>query len=153
MPRGAHSRSGPLAQNAQQRSLHGSRIRPQHRRPAPRADQAPVDVSPPSDLSPAECHFWTYYVQVLVDADRFTAAARDALSKYCTALAVVADLRQQLASPDSAARRDARRELRQWVALTRLIESDLLFAPAAALRVPAPEPTNDDPFTGFDTIN
>ena len=99
--------------------------------------------------------FWAYYAKVLLDADRFTAAARDALSKYCVSLAVVADLRQQLLdASDPAAQRDTRRELRQWLALTRLIESDLVFAPAAALRAPAPEPSLDaDPFTDFEPIN
>jgi hypothetical protein len=155
MPRGGHSRVGPLPADAATRQLYGSRTRPQHRRVDPIVGDAAPDTTPPADLSDAERAYWSFYAAALVEARRFTPTCRDALAKYCVALAVIAELRQALVSrrrADRTARRETLRELRQWLLAARLIENDLLLSPAAALRAPQPAPhPAPDPFTRYDT--
>ena len=87
---------------------------------------------------------------------RLTLVARDCLAKYCTALAVVSELRLELADKktDRKERTAARRELRQYLNVTRLYESDLILNPATAVRskpefeLPpgVDQPTEDDNF-------
>jgi hypothetical protein len=153
MPRGGHGRSGPLPADAATRQLYSSRTTP--RRAVDRTANVLADTTPPSDLSDVERQFWTYYAAALVEARRFTSTCRDSLAKYCTALAVIAELRAAVASQrraDRKAKRENLRELRQWLLAARLIENDLMVTPAAALRAPqAPQPPAPDPFTEFDT--
>jgi hypothetical protein len=54
--------------------------------------------APPPGLSRAEMAFWEYYAPALLAERRLTTTTRDALAKYCTALAMVADLRRELVS-------------------------------------------------------
>lgn len=151
MPRGGHSRSGPLQADAFTRSLHAAPTRSRHRRTASLAGVAGA-VRPPAGLTPAELRYWKHYAPVLRASRRFTPASRDCLAKYCTVLAVVAELRATLVDPDPAARRDARKELRQWLLVGRLYESDLTLNPASALRAPsAPASTVVDPFAKYET--
>jgi hypothetical protein len=115
-----------------------------------------VVCAAPPGLSKREGAFWSYYAPLLVANRRLTCEARDTLAKYCTALATVAELRQQIASrkPKDLVDRSAnRKELRQWLTVSRLYETDLLLNPASAVRAPKAETeplTPDDPFNEFD---
>jgi phage terminase small subunit len=159
MPRGGHGRSGPPPADTKTRALHGSRTRPQHRTIAPPAGT--LGCQPPPGLSRSEQRFWNYYAPELAAERRLTGKTRDALAKYCTALATVADLRRQIASRkprDLENRSGYRKELRQWLLASRLYENDLLLNPASAARSlprgeeptdPLPPPAQD-PFSEFD---
>lgn len=158
MPRGGHSKSGPIAQGEEARRLHGSRTRANHREKGA-IGVAMVVCSPPPGLSKGEQAFWNYYAPQLVAERRLTMKSRDTLAKYCTALAVVSGLRRQLSSrkrTDIEERSDTRKELRQWLLASRLYENDLLLNPASAVRAPkadvAPpiEPDAPDTFGDFD---
>ena len=114
-----------------------------------------IVCGPPSGLSDAEAECWRYYAPLLISSRRLTLEARDTLAKYCTALATVADLRKVIASrktKDVENRLVYRRELRQWLMVSRAYESDLLLNPASAVRAPKPsgDEPDDDPFTQFD---
>ena len=157
MPRGGHAKTGPAIKDAATRALHGSRERPQHRTKGDAG--APMIVcAPPPGLSKAERAFWTYYAPPLAAEHRLTLKARDTLAKYCTALAVVADLRRRLASrrrADRAQRPAVLKELRQWLLASRLYENDLILNPASAIRAPKPTggdgpPAQGDALSDFD---
>lgn len=107
-------------------------------KPADAGPPLPAGCEPPDGLSGSELAFWAYYAPKLRAQRRLTLVARDVLAKYCTALAVVAELRKELAAPkiDAKEKRDARRELRQYLNVTRLYESDLILNPATAVRNP-----------------
>lgn len=118
-----------------------------------------IVCAPPTGLSRSEQRFWKYYAPQLAAEKRLSMKARDTLAKYCTALAVVADLRGQLTSRKRehiAQRSYVRKELRQWLLASRLYENDLILNPASAIRAPRAEggeddpPPPDDPFTQFD---
>jgi len=165
MPRGGHSKSGPVIQDAQARALRGSRERPQHRTKGD-LGQPMIACDAPPGMSPAERKFWDYYAPQLVASRRLPLKARDALAKYCSALAVVADLRRRIFSSrskaDIANRTQNRKELRQWVLAARLYENDLLLNPSSLVRVAKPEGgggsgggelNDEDPFDEFDDTN
>lgn len=118
-----------------------------------------VGCDPPPGLSKSEQAFWRYYAQQLKAEKRLTLKSRDTLAKYCTALAVVSDLRRQLWSKkrdDIAQRAAVRKELRQYLLASRLYENDLILNPSSSVRAPRPETgiddpaTPDDPFAQFD---
>lgn len=118
-----------------------------------------IRCDPPPGLSRAERGFWNYYAPQLQAEKRLTLKARDTLAKYCTALAIVADLRRQLTSRKKKALEDRaanRKELRQWLLASRLYENDLILNPSSAIRAPKAAsgdddpPPPDDPFTDFD---
>jgi phage terminase small subunit len=162
MPRGGHSKVGPIQQDAATRALRGSKERPQHRSKGDLGELM-VTCAPPVGLSKQEQAFWNYYAPQLVAAKRLPLKARDALAKYCTALAVVADLRKHLSSrkrQDLEQRSDHRKELRQWLLASRMYENDLLLNPASLIRAPRAEGGggggsvgelgDSDPFDDFD---
>jgi phage terminase small subunit len=110
---------------------------------------------PPADLSAAEAEFWQYYAPTLAAAGRLNPEVRDTLAKYCTVLTIVANLRQQLGSlapMDAGGQSAFRKELRQWLSLSRLYETDLLLNPASSTRTPKLDTwgTEPDPFAEFD---
>lgn len=158
MPRGGHGRGGRAAFDVATRKLHATRTRPRHR--VKGAAGAPMVVcDPPPGLSRREKAFWNYYAPALAAERRLTLKARDALATYCTARAIIADLRAALVSrkrTDLAERSATRKELRQWVLAARLYENDLLLNPASAIRAPlgdVPPPIGpgvSDPFDEFD---
>jgi len=155
MPRGGHSKSGPVQQNASIRALKGGRTRDRHRAKGS-VGELMIVCEPPADLSKAERRYWSYYAPQLVAEGRLTLKARDVLSKYCSALAIVASLRKLLESrkrEDIADRSANRKELRQWLLASRLYENDLLLNPSASIRAPKPgglPPVPDDPMDAFD---
>ena len=147
MPRGGHGKTGPVAADTQTRRLRGSRTRPQHRAKGD-AGAPMVGCDPPRGLSRTEQNFWRYYAPALAVEHRLTVKTRDTLAKYCTALAVVANLRTLLASRKPANRAErgpVRKELRQWLLASRLYENDLLLNPASAIRAPKPIVGGDGP--------
>lgn len=117
-----------------------------------RADGPPLTggVEPPDGLNELELKFWKHYAPGLRAQRRLTMLARDTLAGYCSALAIIAELRLEMADK-SLSRKDrsaARKELRQYLSVKRLYESDLLINPATAARVPSfddppPLPTGD----------
>lgn len=156
MPRGGHGRTGPIAQNAAARELHGSRTRAHHRTKGD-AGAAMSTCAPPPGLSRSEAAYWRYYAPQLAAEGRLTMKARDVLAKYCTALAIVASLRKQIESrkrDDVANRSSNRKELRQWLLASRLYENDLLLNPSSSIRAPKPggvdPPVPNDPMDDFD---
>jgi phage terminase small subunit len=158
MPRGGHVKSGPAVKDAATRALHGSRDRPQHRTKGDAGAAMIVCAPSPPGLSRAERGFWTYYAPLLAAEHRLTLKARDTLAKYCTALAVVADLRRRWGSRRAADRADRSatlKELRQWVLASRLYENDLILNPASAIRAPKVSggegpPAQGDALSDFD---
>lgn len=99
----------------------------------------PGGVEPPDGLSELELKFWKHYAPGLRAQRRLTILARDTLAGYCSALAIIAELRTEMADK-SLTRKDraaARKELRQYLGIKRLYESDLLINPATAARVPS----------------
>jgi phage terminase small subunit len=146
-----------MAQDAASRALRGSRERPHHRQKGD-ADAPILVCDPPPGLSKSEQTFWRYYAPQLAAERRLTLKARDTLAKYCTSLAVVADLRRALTSrkrQDVEQRSNVRKELRQWLLASRLYENDLILNPASSIRAPKPvggtgEPIPDDPMSQFD---
>jgi hypothetical protein len=157
MPRGGHSRVGPPASDAATRAVRGAETRRRHRikGDAGAARDASHDCDPPKGLDRLERNYWNYYAARM---PYLPASARDALSKYCTALATIARLKGLIASrkPADVLLRDARRkDLRQWILGSRLYETDLILTPASSIRAPrgavAPaSPTAPvDPFAAF----
>lgn len=153
MSRGGHSRSGRASFTEEVRKLHGTPQRERHRSKGD-SGQPMVDCAPPPGLSKRELGFWAYYSSALSAEGRLSLKARDCLAKYCVALAVVGALRRQLTSSkrrDIEQRSDTRKELRQWLSLSRLYENDLLLSPASSVRAPSQPPTTpEDPFEEFD---
>lgn len=144
-----------LAQNLADRSStsdSGDARRPDDRPGQPLAT-SPCDA--PDGLSEVELKYWEYYAPKLKAQRRLTMLARDTLAGYCSALAVIHDLRIELAQSKTP-RKDkvaARRELRQYLAIKRLYENDLLLNPATATRgkafddpPPLPGAGDSDPF-------
>lgn len=157
MPRGGHTGSGPISQHARIRSLHGSKTRPRHRKRGNSLQVPLVTCEPPTGLSTVELEYWDYYARQLMVAGHLPLKARDALAKYCTVLAIVADLRRQLASRkrDDIKRDSWRKELRLWVLASRLYEHDLLINPSSIVRTAresgvVEDQVGDDPFSDFD---
>lgn len=160
MPRGGHSRVGPPAADAATRAVRGAETRRRHRikgdaSSSSSARDASHDCTPPKGLDRLERNYWNYYAARM---PYLPASARDALSKYCTALATIARLKALIASrkPADVLLRDARRkDLRQWILGSRLYETDLILTPASSIRAPrgavAPaSPTAPvDPFAAF----
>ena len=156
MPRGGHSKSGPLPLDAATRRARGSRTRAHHRRVAGTMDIGSPPCDPPGGLDPLERQYWQYYAPLMAEAGRLPARSRDALGKYCTALATIARLKVLLVSrkPADVLRRDDRRkDLRQWILGSRLIEADLMLSPSSLARSSsgpvAPTPASVDPFAAF----
>ena len=103
-----------------------------------------ITVDPPAHLSPAQRKLWAYHAPQLVAEGRLPLKARDVLAKYCVAVDVVARLNEALtATQEDDETKPILTELRQWLMVSRLYESDLLLNPAAAVRAPAPDRSVD----------
>ena len=141
-----------MAHNPATRKLRSGRTR----RPSSVRGDAGLLVdtcAPPPDLSRKETVFWNYYVGLLAAERRLTKKVRDGLAKYCTSLAIVAELRVELAAKTRTAvarRAETRKELRQWLLVGRLLENDLLLNPASSARAPVPVEPEFDSFSEFD---
>jgi hypothetical protein len=99
---------------------------------------------PPDGLSELEIKFWSYYAPKLKAQGRLKLLTRDVLAGYCSALAVIADIRADLAAKDVDRKEKAaaRKELRQYLSIKRMYENDLLLNPATASRI---SPFDDPP--------
>jgi hypothetical protein len=115
----------------------------------PGAPLVGTGCEPPDGLSDLELKFWKYYAPKLKAQGRLKLLTRDVLAGYCSALAVIADIRADLAAKDVDRKEKAaaRKELRQYLAIKRMYENDLLLNPATASRIspfddppPAPDP-------------
>ena len=153
--RGGHGRGGPTVFDASTRALRGTRERLRHRTKGV-AGAVVGACEPPAGLDGPELAAWSYYAPLLAASGRLTAEARDALGSYCTTVAAIGQLkraasasRKRIAGPERSA---IRRELRQWIQVGRLLESDLLLSPAAAVRAPSvlPPAEAEDAFAEFD---
>ena len=135
--RGGHPRSGRVAFDASTRALHGTRERAQHRN---RGGSTPMIVcDPPAYLTAAQRTLWEYFAPQLVAEGRLPLKTRDVLAKYVLAVDLVARLNATIFSVvEDGEKHPLLAELRQWLLLTRLYESDLLLNPAAAVRAPTP---------------
>ena len=159
MPSGGHARAGRLPQPGSGRSL----TRPGARSGAPR--RLPVMAAapdPPGFLSAEELEVWRYYAPKLAADGRLSDKSVDVLARYCFAVVQVRRLAQVVREsapvilstqyqPDGTTREIAKTNpadamLRSWLDKCRALENDLLLNPAALLRVPAEQPTEDDPF-------
>ena len=103
-----------------------------------------INCEPPGYLTPAQRALWAYYEPQLVAEGRLPLKARDVLAKYIIALDVVARLNEMLTKALEGDEKPVLTELRHWLMVTRLYESDLLLNPAAAIRAPktADQPTD-----------
>jgi phage terminase small subunit len=117
----------------------------------------------PPHLDAVERKHWRYYAPLLAAAGRLTLEARDTLAKYCSALATVVRLKEQMRAPeyrdvivttsiDSAGNEHVNAKpnplltlFRQWLMVSRNYEADLLLSPATAIRVPAPQADPEPP--------
>jgi hypothetical protein len=139
MPSGGHGRGGPPAFDQGTRALHGTKTRGHHR--VKGGLGAPmISVAPPPHLTASQRRIWAYYAPQLVSERRLPLKARDALAKYVIALDMVAKLNRKIRSVQAGRKNPDRHpllgELRQWLAITRLYENDLLLNPASAVRAP-----------------
>ncbi len=111
----------------------------------------------PTGLTRDERRVWTHYATELHAAGRLTRAVQGVLASYVTALTTIARLKTQMAAPGYVdVTEDGKSpllpELRNWIGLARLLESDLLLNPAAAVRVPSVvDDAIDDEWADFDT--
>lgn len=144
MPRGGHIKSGRQPFDEAMRGLHGTKVRTRHH--AKGALGEPMIVcDPPPHLTSTQRRIWRYYAPQLVAEGRLPMKARDALAKYVVALDIVAKLNRKIRSVlADGEKHPLLGELRQWLAITRLYETDLLLNPAASVRAPKPERPNDD---------
>ena len=112
--------------------------------------------SAPSDLSAAERVYWDYFAAQIAGYGRLSAATRGVLTAYCTSQATIARLRNQIAKDghcdvsEFGTKSALLPELREWIHLARLLESDLLLSPASIMRAPQSPEALDDPFAEFD---
>jgi phage terminase small subunit len=170
MPKGgARSRSGPLPRTEEQQRALGGRVRDNHRQVRSVGTRATVGaVKPPPYLTRAEVAFWRYYAPLLERHGRLTLECRDVLGAYCQALAIIAEIREEMHAKDEQGKRIYRHcvvsvtvtvngenvsgkthplniALRNWLETKRKYEADLLLSPATAIRAPGPVPTAQDP--------
>jgi phage terminase small subunit len=115
-----------------------------------------ISVTPPPHLTASQKRIWSYYAPQLVAEGRLPLKARDVLAKYVVALDMVAKLNRKIRSVQSGKGRSEKHpllsELRQWLNVTRLYESDLILNPAAAVRAPHTVPADTGP-TEDDELN
>lgn len=145
MPRGGHARGGRAAFDESTRALHGTSERARHRE---KGDLGlPMIVcEPPPHLTGVQRRIWNYYAPQLVAEGRLPIKARDTLAKYCIALDIVGKLNRKIRSvlgKGGGERHPLLPELRYWLSIARLYESDLLLNPAAAVRAPKPDAPRD----------
>jgi len=164
MPKGGHSKVGPLPRTAAQQVAVGGRVRPKHRQPRSLGTRAPASaVKAPPHLTALERAQWTYYAPLLEQVGRLTYEARDTLAKYCTVLAQVVLIKKAMAVKTyrtlllshsvsgsgvehvTAKTNPLNIALRNWLETARKYEADLLLNPASAIRAPGPPPTAQDP--------
>ncbi len=143
MPRGGHGRVGPAAFDAARRTLHGTKTRRRHREKGAIGEPM-ITCDPPPHLTAQQRRIWKYYAPLLVAERRLPLKARDTLAKYVVALDMIAKLNRKIRSVlRKGNRHPLLGELRSWIALTRLYESDLLLNPAASIRAPQPDRPDD----------
>lgn len=151
--KGGHSRSGPLALDESARRRRSARRRSHVAAAVP---NAATSCQEPAGLTPQEHEFWTYYAGELGSAGRLRPTTQGVLAAYCTASATIARLRRQIAAAgycdvdQQGVKSALLPELRHWLNLARLLESDLLLSPASAMRAPQAPVAQTDAFAEFD---
>lgn len=162
---GARPRSGPIARSAAEQRAAGGKVRARNR--VSRSAGTVGAAQAPPHLTDVERAQWGYYAPLLEKAGRLTLEARDTLAKYCTALAEIVRLKEEMAAKgsdgqpvykpvmlsvtvDGAGNQHVNAkpnplgvQLRQWLMVCRGYEADLLLSPAAAIRVPQ-APADED---------
>ena len=154
MPRGGHSRSGQAAFDDATRALHGTKERARHRTKGDFGEPMIVCDAPPH-LTAVQRRIWRYYAPQLAAEGRLPLKARDTLAKYVIALDIVAKLNRKIRSVHAGKggeKHPLLGELRHYLAITRLYESDLLLNPASAARAPKPDRPNDAEDQELDAI-
>ena len=141
--KGGHTRSGRVAFNAPTRATHGTKKRARHRGKV-KLGSSMIVCDPPTHLTPSQRKLWAFFAPQLVAEGRLPLKARDVLAKYVIAIDVVARLNKGLKTTvPKGNEKPILTELRQWLLVSRLYESDLLLSPAAAVRAPVPDEAVD----------
>ena len=103
-----------------------------------------IVCDPPTHLTPSQRKLWAFFAPQLVAEGRLPLKARDVLAKDVIAFDVVARLNKGLKTTvPKGNEKPILTELRQWLLVLRLYESDLLLSPAAAVRAPVPDEAVD----------
>lgn len=168
--RGGHARSGPAVLGAKERTLRGTKQRSRHTAKG-RSGRVVADLAPPPSLTDEQRPYWTYYAQRLAEEGRLTLKTRDALAGYCVALWKRDRLLAQMHAAEfrdvtisvtvdgagsehvTAKTNPLNPELRQWMAICRSYENDLILNPATAVRTPVTQDDDrGDEFTEFEGL-
>jgi hypothetical protein len=104
-----------------------------------------ITADPPPHLTASQRRIWSFYAGQLLAEGRLPMKSRDVLAKYCLAIDVVARLNRKIRRlMAGGVKHPLLGELRAWLAISRLYESDLLLNPASAVRAPQPSPPDGD---------